>query len=73
MVQDIVFSHSDADDLTQLLADSLHCEPECAGPLAQLIHAKTTGNPFLRFSSFPRSPMRPCSASTTVSAAGYGT
>ena len=34
------------DDLGQLLADSLHCEPERAAPLAELIHEKTTGNPF---------------------------
>ena len=37
---------SPLDDLTQLIADSLHCEPERAGPLARLVHAKTAGNPF---------------------------
>ena len=30
----------------QLIADSLHCEPERAAPLAQLVHEKTAGNPF---------------------------
>src|ERR1700692_832717 len=33
-------------DLLQLVADSLHCEPEQAASLAQLIHEKTAGNPF---------------------------
>ena len=45
-VQDIVLTPLGRDDLTQLLADSLHCEPERAAPLAALIHEKTTGNPF---------------------------
>jgi predicted ATPase len=34
------------EDLTQLIANSLHCEPKRAGPLAQLVHGKTAGNPF---------------------------
>ncbi len=33
-------------DLTRLIADFIHCELERAAPLAQLIHAKTAGNPF---------------------------
>jgi predicted ATPase/signal transduction histidine kinase len=45
-VQDIVLMPLGRDDLGQLLADSLHCEPERAAPLARLIHEKTTGNPF---------------------------
>ena len=45
-VQDIVLAPLDRDDLTQLLAGSLHCEPERAAPLAALLHEKTTGNPF---------------------------
>jgi predicted ATPase len=32
--------------LRQLIADSLHCEPERVTPLAQLVHEKTAGNPF---------------------------
>ena len=28
------------------MRDSLHCEPERTAPLAQLVHEKTTGNPF---------------------------
>ena len=45
-VQDIVLTPLGCDDLGQLLADSLHCEPERATPLAELIHEKTSGNPF---------------------------
>ena len=45
-VQDIVLTPLSRDDLGQLLADSLHCELERAAPLAELIHEKTTGNPF---------------------------
>jgi serine/threonine protein kinase len=32
--------------LRALVADALHCEPERATPLAQLVHGKTGGNPF---------------------------
>ena len=46
IVQDIVLAPLAREDLGQLIADSLHCEPERATPLAQLIHEKTTGNPF---------------------------
>ena len=34
------------DDLVQLIADALRCEPKRAAPLAQLVHDKTAGNPF---------------------------
>lgn len=33
-------------DVTQLIADSLHSEPDCVGPLAGLVDGKTAGNPF---------------------------
>ena len=45
-VEDIVLTPLGEDDLRQLMADSLHCESERAAPLAELIHEKTTGNPF---------------------------
>lgn len=45
-LQDIVLAPLGRDDLRQLLSDSLRCEPERADPLAQMIHEKTTGNPF---------------------------
>ncbi len=46
ITQDIVLAPLAREDLRQLVADSLHCEPERAKPLAQLIHDKTAGNPF---------------------------
>jgi PAS domain S-box-containing protein len=45
-LQGIVLTPLSREDLGHLLADSLHCEPERAAPLAQLIHEKTSGNPF---------------------------
>src|SRR6266851_1289418 len=45
-VQEIVLAPLALEDLRQLIADSLHCDPERATPLAQLIHDKTLGNPF---------------------------
>jgi len=46
MVQEIILAPLGLEDLTQLVADSLHCEPERAAALAQLVHEKTAGNPF---------------------------
>jgi len=46
IVQDIVLAPLAYEDLGRLIADSLHCQLEQAAPLAQLIHAKTAGNPF---------------------------
>jgi predicted ATPase len=46
VVQDVVLTPLDREDINQLLVDSLHCGPERAHPLAALIHEKTTGNPF---------------------------
>jgi len=45
-VKEIVLATLHSEDLEHLLADSLHCEVEHAAPLAQLVHAKTDGNPF---------------------------
>ena len=45
-VQEIVLAPLASEDLGQLIADALHCEPERAAPLAQLVHEKTGGNPF---------------------------
>lgn len=45
-VQDIVLTPLSRDDLGKLLVDSLHCQLERTVPLADLIHEKTTGNPF---------------------------
>jgi len=46
LVHEIVLAPLACEDLGQLIADSLHCEPERAIPLAQLVHEKTAGNPF---------------------------
>jgi predicted ATPase/signal transduction histidine kinase len=45
-VQEIVLAPLTRQDLEQLIADSLRCEPAQAGPLAALVHEKTSGNPF---------------------------
>ncbi|MBR0698265.1 AAA family ATPase, partial [Bradyrhizobium lablabi] len=45
ILQDIVLAPLTCEDLGQLIADSVHGEPERITPLAQLIHEKTTGNP----------------------------
>ncbi|MHC4042900.1 AAA family ATPase [Bradyrhizobium sp. 23AC] len=45
-VQDIVLTPLSRDDLGRLLADTLQCQLARAAPLAQLIHEKTTGNPY---------------------------
>lgn len=45
-VQDIVLTPLAQADLCQMLVDSLHCEPGRAAPLGELLHHKTSGNPF---------------------------
>src|SRR2546427_11372187 len=45
-VREIVLEPLRWEDLEHLLPDSLHCEVEYAAPLAQLVRAKTGGNPF---------------------------
>ena len=44
--QDIVLAPLTREDLEHLIADAIHCKPDRASPLAQIIHDKTTGNPF---------------------------
>jgi serine/threonine protein kinase len=44
IVHDIALAPLTRDDLRQLVADSLHCDPGPAEPLAELIHDKTAGN-----------------------------
>jgi PAS domain S-box-containing protein len=46
LVHEIVLAPLACEDVGQLIADWLHCEPERAIPLAQLVHEKTAGNPF---------------------------
>jgi PAS domain S-box-containing protein len=45
-VHEIVLAPLELDDVGRLIADALHCEPELARPLAELVHEKTGGNPF---------------------------
>ena len=45
-VQEIVLAPLGLDDVGRLVSDSLRCERGTAGPLAQLVHEKTGGNPF---------------------------
>ena len=45
-VQEIVLAPLQHRDLSQLIGDSLRCEPARADPLARLVHEKTGGNPF---------------------------
>jgi PAS domain S-box-containing protein len=52
IVHDIVLAPLTREDLQQLVADSLHCDPELAEPLAKLIHDKTAGNPFFAIQFF---------------------
>jgi predicted ATPase/transcriptional regulator with GAF, ATPase, and Fis domain len=52
IVHDIVLAPLAREDLRQLVADSLHCEPERSEPLAKLIHDKTAGNPFFAIQFF---------------------
>jgi predicted ATPase/signal transduction histidine kinase len=45
-VLEIVLAPLGLGDVGRLIADALHCEPERAMPLAELVHEKTGGNPF---------------------------
>src|SRR5262249_8109493 len=45
-VEEIVLASLARDDLEQLVADSLHCEPARVKRLAELVHEKTGSNPF---------------------------
>jgi PAS domain S-box-containing protein len=46
IIHDIVLAPLTRDDLETLIADSLHCKPVRARPLAGLVEEKTSGNPF---------------------------
>jgi PAS domain S-box-containing protein len=51
-VQEIVLEPLGLDDVGQLIADAMHCEPERARALAQLLQEKTGGNPFFAIQFF---------------------
>jgi PAS domain S-box-containing protein len=46
LLHGIVLAPLTRENLKQLIADSLSCEPESAAPLADLVHDRTSGNPF---------------------------
>ena len=46
VVRDIALAPLSLDDVTQFVADTLHCAHASAEPLARLVHDKTLGNPF---------------------------
>ena len=51
-VREIVLAPLGLADIGELVSDALHCEPENARPLAQLVHQKTGGNPFFAIQFF---------------------
>jgi PAS domain S-box-containing protein len=51
-VHEIVLAPLELDDIGRLVADALHCDPERARPLAELVQEKTGGNPFFAIQFF---------------------
>src|SRR4029077_18096069 len=51
-VQEVVLAPLGLNDVGRLVADALHCKPNRARPLAQLVHEKTGGNPFFAIQFF---------------------
>jgi PAS domain S-box-containing protein len=51
-VQEIVLAPLGPDDIGQLVADAVHCDPERVRPLAHLVQEKTGGNPFFAIQFF---------------------
>jgi PAS domain S-box-containing protein len=45
-IEEITLAPLASEHLGRLIADAFRCEPERAAPLAQLVHGKTSGNPF---------------------------
>jgi PAS domain S-box-containing protein len=51
-VHEIVLAPLELDDIGQLIADALHCDPKHARPLAELVQEKTASNPFFAIQFF---------------------
>src|SRR5467141_1204322 len=51
-VREIVLAPLGLDDVSRLVGDALHCEPERARPFAQLVQEKTGGSPFFAIQFF---------------------
>ncbi|MGF6856526.1 trifunctional serine/threonine-protein kinase/ATP-binding protein/sensor histidine kinase [Paraburkholderia sp. CI3] len=45
-INEITLAPLAREHIEHLITDALHCEPDRAAPLAQLVHEKTAGNPF---------------------------
>src|SRR5215469_8512490 len=45
-IREIVLAPLSVDDVSRLVADTLHCKSNSEQPLAELVHEKTGGNPF---------------------------
>jgi PAS domain S-box-containing protein len=45
-VREITLAPLASEDVAQLIADTLRCDPDRTAPLAQLVHERTAGNPF---------------------------
>ena len=72
-VQEIVLAPLRIDDVGRFIADALHCEPQHAQPLAQLVHEKTGGNPFFAIQFFTALAEEGLSRSTQPCRLGNGT
>jgi serine/threonine protein kinase len=51
-VHEIMLAPLGLDDVERLVADTLHCAPQRARPLAELVQEKTGGNPFFAIQFF---------------------
>src|SRR5260370_32664228 len=51
-VQEIVLEPLWVEDVGRLVADALHCKPDRALPLAQVVHERTGGNPVFAIQFF---------------------
>ncbi|MDT7813549.1 MAG: hypothetical protein QOJ42_3465, partial [Acidobacteriaceae bacterium] len=51
-VKEIVLAPLGLDDVAQLIADAMHCEPERVRPLAHLVQENTDGNPIIAIQFF---------------------
>ena len=71
-LREIALGPLERDHIERLIADGLGCDAARVAPLAQLIHAKTAGNPFFGCSSSLRSPTKGCWLTTTRRSAGPG-
>ena len=46
LVEEIRLGPLGNEQVAELVTDALRCQPSCAAPLAEIVHKKTSGNPF---------------------------